>query len=97
MNCFLYTKKGSRKHLLAHQFTGNNVSMTSLFLEQTNHEFNCRPVGYFYEYDIPTKNGLETVTHGNWIVQNKDGELEVYTPIEFAAMFTHTGKQITLE
>lgn len=94
---FLYTKKGSRKHLPAHQFTGNNLTHTRYFLEHSQHEFNCRPVGGKFEYDIPTPNGLETVTHGDWIAVNKDGELEVYTPTAFAAMFKHTGKQIVLE
>lgn len=93
----VFTRKGSRKHLVAHQFTGNNTTHTAHFLICSKHDFQCRVVGPRFEYDIPTVTGLETVTTGDWIVLNKDGELEVFSPTAFAAYFSHVGKRITLE
>ena len=93
----LFTRKGSRKHLIAHRFTGNNATSTNFFIESSKHEFQYRVVGSKFEYDVPTSNGLETVTDGDWIVINKDGELEVFTPTDFVDYFTLVGKRIDFE
>lgn len=95
---FVFTRnKGSRKHVPAHQFTGNNMTHTSHFLDYSKHDYQIRSVGPKFEYDIPTPHGLETVTHGDWIVINAGGDLEVFTPTAFTALFKHVGKQIVLE
>jgi hypothetical protein len=93
----LFTRAGSRKHLVAHQFTGNNATLTNHLLCTSNHDFQYRIVGSHFEYDVPTLTGIETVTNGDWIVINKNGELEVFTPTAFAAYFKFVGKKIDLE
>jgi len=88
----------SRTRVAAHQFTGNNTTHTSNFLQACDTEYQIRGVGRKYEYDIPTKTGIVTVTIGDWIVQHKGGELEVFSPHAFIALYklaSHT--QIVME